>query len=124
MACIVQEGLFLYTRNVSPYDGGVFHQVWRCRDIQVGALSDKAQAPLLLPLFSLLPNAQSFPLPTAVFYSLIDLVNANALATISDSGQAVSGRFYSALRKHIRWDGVSIAAWYFGGLCILGIQRL
>lgn len=23
----VQEGLFLYTRNVSPYDGGVFHQV-------------------------------------------------------------------------------------------------
>jgi hypothetical protein len=24
----VQEGLFLYTRNVSPYDGGVFHQVW------------------------------------------------------------------------------------------------
>lgn len=23
----VQEGLFMYTRNVSPYDGGVFHQV-------------------------------------------------------------------------------------------------
>jgi phosphatidylinositol glycan class U len=23
----VQEGLFLYTHNVSPYDGGVFHQV-------------------------------------------------------------------------------------------------
>jgi phosphatidylinositol glycan class U len=23
----VQEGLFLYTRNVSPYEGGVFHQV-------------------------------------------------------------------------------------------------
>ena len=22
----VQEGLFLYTHNVSPYDGGVFHQ--------------------------------------------------------------------------------------------------
>ncbi|PWY86081.1 GPI transamidase component PIG-U [Aspergillus heteromorphus CBS 117.55] len=91
----LQEGLFLYTRNVSPYDGGVFHQ-----------------APLLLPLFSLLPNSQSFPLPTAVFYALIDLVNANALVTISDSGQAVSGRFYSALRKHIRWDGVSIAAWF------------
>ncbi|GAT25690.1 GPI transamidase component PIG-U [Aspergillus luchuensis] len=43
---------------------------------------------------------------------MIDLVNANALVTISDSGQAVSGRFYSALRKHIRWDGVSIAAWF------------
>lgn len=24
---LVQEGLFMYTRNVSPYDGGVFHQV-------------------------------------------------------------------------------------------------
>lgn len=24
---LVQEGLFLYTRNVSPYQGGVFHQV-------------------------------------------------------------------------------------------------
>ena len=23
----VQEGVFLYARNVSPYDGGVFHQV-------------------------------------------------------------------------------------------------
>ncbi len=27
MIVIVQEGLFLYNRNVSPYDGGVFHQV-------------------------------------------------------------------------------------------------
>jgi hypothetical protein len=24
---LVQEGLFLYTHHVSPYDGGVFHQV-------------------------------------------------------------------------------------------------
>lgn len=24
---LVQEGLFLYTHNVSPYDGGIFHQV-------------------------------------------------------------------------------------------------
>lgn len=23
----LQEGLFLYTHNVSPYDGGVYHQV-------------------------------------------------------------------------------------------------
>ncbi|RMJ27580.1 GPI transamidase component [Aspergillus sp. HF37] len=69
----LQEGLFLYTRNVSPYDGGVFHQ-----------------APLLLPLFSLLPNPRDFPLPTAVFYSLIDLVNANALVTIAESRQSVA----------------------------------
>lgn len=27
-ALTVQEGLFLYTRNASPYEGGIFHQVW------------------------------------------------------------------------------------------------
>ncbi|PYH78407.1 PIG-U-domain-containing protein [Aspergillus uvarum CBS 121591] len=91
----LQEGLFLYTRNVSPYDGGVFHQ-----------------APLLLPIFSLLPSSQGFPFPTVVLYSLIDLINANALITIAESGWAVSGRSYSAIRKHIRWDGVTIAAWF------------
>ena len=69
------------------------------------------KAPLFLPIFALLPNARELPLPTALFYSLIDLINANALITISDSGQAVSGRLFSALRKHIRWDGVSVAAW-------------
>ncbi|OJJ02402.1 hypothetical protein ASPVEDRAFT_62451 [Aspergillus versicolor CBS 583.65] len=91
----LQEGLFLYNRNVSPYDGGVFHQ-----------------APLLLPIFSLLPNAQDCPLPTALFYSLVDLLNANALVTISDSTQAVSGRLYSSIRKHLKWDGAVVAAWF------------
>ncbi|KAL4890984.1 GPI transamidase subunit PIG-U [Aspergillus ambiguus] len=91
----LQEGLFLYKRNVSPYDGGVFHQ-----------------APLLLPLFSLLPSPDQHALPTAIFFSIVDLLNAEALITISESGQAVSGRFYTAARKHIKWDGVSIAAWF------------
>ncbi|KAL4910930.1 hypothetical protein BDW74DRAFT_142099 [Aspergillus multicolor] len=91
----LQEGLFLYNRNVSPYDGGVFHQ-----------------APLLLPIFSLLPNAQQYPFPTALLYSLIDLLNANALVTISDSAQAVSGRLYTLTRKQLKWDGAVIAAWF------------
>ncbi|KAL4966249.1 GPI-anchor transamidase subunit GAB1 [Aspergillus stella-maris] len=91
----LQEGLFLYNRNVSPYDGGVFHQ-----------------APLLLPIFSLLPNAQEYPLPTALFYSLVDLLNANALVTISDSAQARSGRLYTSIRKDIKWDGALVAAWF------------
>ncbi|KAL4986082.1 GPI transamidase subunit PIG-U [Aspergillus falconensis] len=91
----LQEGLFLYNRNVSPYDGGVFHQ-----------------APLLLPIFSLLPNAQQYPLPTAFLYSLIDLLNANALVTISDSAQAISGRLYTSTRKQIKWDGPVVAAWF------------
>ncbi|KAJ5201882.1 uncharacterized protein N7498_006545 [Penicillium cinerascens] len=91
----LQEGLFLYTRNVSPYDGGVFHQ-----------------APLLLPLFALLPDVKGNPVPTAVFYFLVDLVNAHALATISESGQSVQSRLHSTIRKHIRWDGASVAAWF------------
>ena len=32
----VQEGVFLYTRNVSPYDGGVFHQVQGCNYTPMG----------------------------------------------------------------------------------------
>ena len=70
------------------------------------------QAPLLLPIFFLLPNAQDCPLPTALFYSLVDLLNANALVTISDSTQAVSGRLYSSIRKHLKWDGAVVSAWY------------
>ncbi|QKX54461.1 uncharacterized protein TRUGW13939_01547 [Talaromyces rugulosus] len=91
----LQEGLFLYTRNVSPYDGGVFHQ-----------------APLLLPILSLLPSANSYPLVTNIFYAAIDLLNANALVHIADSSESITGRFHSTLRKTIRWDGVAIAAWY------------
>ncbi|OJJ44606.1 hypothetical protein ASPZODRAFT_160692 [Penicilliopsis zonata CBS 506.65] len=91
----LQEGLFLYTRNVSPYDGGVFHQ-----------------APLLLPLYALLPSVRDYRLPQIVFYALIDILNADALITIADSGQSVVGRLHSTSRKNIRWDGVAIAAWY------------
>jgi phosphatidylinositol glycan class U len=110
---LVQEGLFLYTRNVSPYDGGVYHQVRDPPSInKLSSNLPSQQAPLLLPLFSLLPNPRDFPLPTAVFYSLIDLVNANALVTIAESRQSVASRLHSALRKDVRWDGAAIAAWY------------
>ncbi|KAJ9201699.1 hypothetical protein DTO027B5_592 [Paecilomyces variotii] len=91
----LQEGLFLYTRNVSPYDGGVYHQ-----------------APLLLPIFALLPSSSVYPLVTGIFYSFIDLLIANALITISDSGESVESRLYSTPRKNIKWDGVIIAAAY------------
>ncbi|EPS30644.1 hypothetical protein POX_b02350 [Penicillium oxalicum] len=91
----LQEGLYLYTRDVSPYDGGVFHQ-----------------APLLLPLFALLPDVRYHPISIAVFYGVVDLVNAHALATISESGQSVQSRLHSAMRKNVRWDGTSIAAWF------------
>lgn len=63
------EGLFLYERGVSPYDGGVFHQ-----------------APLLLVIFQVLP-------PVAVFTGL-DILNAYNLTTVATRLKLPTPRFY------------------------------
>ncbi|KAF2088819.1 putative GPI transamidase component PIG-U [Saccharata proteae CBS 121410] len=89
----LQEGLFLYTHNVSPYDGGVFHQ-----------------APLLLPLFSLLPNMAQFPMATNLVYIIVDLLSANAIMQIAETGQNVSSRLFTSPRKGLRWSSLAIAA--------------
>ncbi|KAF2255089.1 PIG-U-domain-containing protein [Trematosphaeria pertusa] len=89
----LQEGLFLYTHNVSPYDGGVYHQ-----------------APLLLPLFSLLPNPSYYPFATSVLFTMVDLLSALALAQIAESGQSVVTRLFKSSRKDLRWSSVAIAA--------------
>ena len=90
---IVQEGLFLYNHNVSPYDGGVYHQ-----------------APLLLPLFSLLPRFSSFPIFTFLLYICVDLLSANALTSIADSGEAGSSKLFTSPRRNKRWSGFVVAA--------------
>ncbi|KAI4713052.1 hypothetical protein J4E89_002030 [Alternaria sp. Ai002NY15] len=89
----LQEGVFLYTHNVSPYDGGVYHQ-----------------APLLLPLFSLFPNPAHAPLATNIFYTIVDLLSANALAQVAESGFASVTRLFASPRKDLRWSSVAIAA--------------
>ncbi|KAK4672271.1 hypothetical protein QC763_101630 [Podospora pseudopauciseta] len=89
----LQEGLFLYNHNVSPYDGGVYHQ-----------------APLFLPLFSLLPNALSYPIFTYLLYIAIDLLSASALWKIADSGEAGSSALFTSPRRERRWNGFIIAA--------------
>ena len=91
----MQEGLFLYNHNVSPYDGGVYHQ-----------------APLLLPLFSLLPDVSSWPIFTALLYVAVDLLSADALRKIADSGEAGSSRLFTSSRKDKRWSGLVVAATY------------
>ncbi|KAI5285702.1 hypothetical protein KEM52_002322 [Ascosphaera acerosa] len=88
----LQEGVFLYVRQLSPYDGGVFHQ-----------------APILLPLFSLIPSG-SHPLVSGGVYILADLLSARALLAICDSAVSTSSRLYTSPRKGVRWDAVSIAA--------------
>ena len=90
---VVQEGLYLYNHNVSPYHGGVFHQ-----------------APLLLPLFSLLPDFSALPIFTHLLYIAVDVLGADALATIADSGEAGASRLFKSPRRDKRWCGVIVAA--------------
>ncbi|KAI9685114.1 MAG: hypothetical protein M1820_010836 [Bogoriella megaspora] len=89
----LQEGLFLYTHNVSPYDGGIFHQ-----------------APLLLPLFSLLPDVRQFPIATGLLYIVVDLLCANAVMELAETGQAQISRYFTSPRKNAAWDQISIGA--------------
>lgn len=91
----MQEGLFLYERGLDPYDGGIFHQ-----------------APLLLPLFSLLPSASTWigRLISIVLYTGLDVLTANCLYGISESGAAYTSRLYSSPRKDRSWQPISVAA--------------
>ncbi|KAG5753374.1 hypothetical protein H9Q69_001658 [Fusarium xylarioides] len=89
----LQEGLFLYTNNVSPYDGGVFHQ-----------------APLLLPLFSLLPDVKSWPIFTHLLYIAVDLLSAEALHKIAESGVAGNSKLFTSPRRANKFGSAAIAA--------------
>lgn len=89
----VQEGLFLYNHNVSPYDGGVYHQ-----------------APLLLPVLSLLPSFASWPVFTYLLYIVVDLLSANSLIIIADSGEAGSSLRFTSPRRHKSWSSFVVAA--------------
>jgi GPI-anchor transamidase subunit U len=64
----IKEGLFLYERGVSPYDGGVFHQ-----------------APLLLVIFGLLSPG--------LLFTALDILNAASLKSVADSLKLQSPRF-------------------------------
>lgn len=109
----VQEGLFLYKRNVSPYDGGIFHQVLSPRGCAVGArLQFCVQAPILLPIFSILPDSVPQALGNGLVYTVVDLLNAIALGSIADSGEAVSSKLYTSPRKHDQLNGAIISGAY------------
>lgn len=69
MFVIVQEGLFLYTHGVSPYDGGIFHQVSTSvapptiqgtDDFPLGTFTSSAICPTSEPFE--LPSCDSSPL--------------------------------------------------------------
>ncbi|KAF2427544.1 GPI transamidase component PIG-U [Tothia fuscella] len=91
----LQEGLFLYTHNVSPYDGGVFHQ-----------------APLLLPLFSLLPDPNRYPLATGLLYIFFDLLSAHAVTLIAETAVSRCSRLFTSPRKDSQYSSTAVAAAY------------
>ncbi|EMC94890.1 hypothetical protein BAUCODRAFT_73965 [Baudoinia panamericana UAMH 10762] len=93
----LQEGLFLYQRGLDPYNGGIFHQ-----------------APLLLPLFSLLPSPAfaSGTLLSVLLYTGLDLLVAECLYYIAQSGAAYISRRYRSPRHDRTWTPASVAAIY------------
>ncbi|KAJ6256720.1 hypothetical protein Dda_8587 [Drechslerella dactyloides] len=86
----LQEGVYLYTHGVSPYDGGVFHQ-----------------APLLLSLFSILPSSA---IVTNILYVLADLFSAISLVKIASSGVATATPQHISPRKGNSWPPWATAA--------------
>lgn len=89
----LQEGVFLYAHGAPPYDGGVFHQ-----------------APLLLPLFALLPDPAAAPLAANLLFTLVDVLSALALARLADSRLAAVSRRFASPRAHLRWSSLAVAA--------------
>ncbi|CRK36001.1 hypothetical protein BN1708_016495, partial [Verticillium longisporum] len=67
-------------------------------------------APLLLPLFSLLPDLKAWPIFASLLYIVVDLLSADALAKIADSGEAGASKHFTSPRRATRWNGVAVAA--------------
>ncbi|KAL8935037.1 MAG: hypothetical protein Q9216_005610 [Gyalolechia sp. 2 TL-2023] len=115
----LQEGLFLYTHNVSPYDGGVFYQASTHTAMNLWIIADLAlQAPIFLPLFALIPPP-IFHLTTVLLYIAVDLVCAEALSRIAQSGVACSSRLFTSPRKDSKWDSLAVGAGVFSNCAIL-----
>src|ERR1700733_2301354 len=76
------------------------------------AQSFRLQAPILLPIFSILPDPAFTNTAIGALYTLVDLVNANALEAIADSGEAVSTRLFTSSRSKDRLHSTAVSAAY------------
>jgi GPI-anchor transamidase subunit U len=72
----------------------------------------RLQAPILLPIFSILPDFAFTNTAVGALYTLVDLLNANALEAIADSGEAVSTRLFTSSRREDRLHSTIVSAAY------------
>lgn len=72
------------------------------------------QAPLFLPLFSLLPSPSAWfgRITSVLLYTLIDVLTANNLFEIANSGAAAQSTSYVSPRHGRSWKPSSVAAVY------------
>jgi phosphatidylinositol glycan class U len=63
-----------------------------------------------LTLFSLLPDFSAYPIFTYVLYIIVDLMSANALMKIAETGEAGSSRLFKSPRREKRWRSIEIGA--------------
>ena len=108
----MQEGLFLYEQGLDPYDGGIFHQVSCGEDGMIGHSPKEMKAPLLLPLFSLLPSPSSWvgQVVSVSIFTALDILSAHSLFEIASSAAAPTSSAYASPRKDRSWKPISIAA--------------
>lgn len=66
----------------------------------------------MLPIFSLLPDLNTYPLVTVLLYTILDLLAANALINIARSGHAYLSLHYTSPRKHLAVAPISVGAVY------------
>ena len=73
-------------------------------------MANTTKAPIFLPLFSLFPDPQTWPLYSNLLFIAVDLATAWALMSIAESGVSVSSRQFTSPRKHLRWESSAVGA--------------
>ena len=72
----------------------------------------RKQSPILLALFSVLPEYSVFPIVIQLIYIVADLLGAHALMRIAQSEESTSSRLYTSARKESKASDLTVAAAY------------
>lgn len=85
-----------------------YEQEWT---LQTGVLVlTHQQSPILLALDSVLPTYNVFPQATQIVYILADLLSAEAIIRLVQSGESTSTRLFTSTRKSSKASDTAVAA--------------